>query len=104
MYKWAQKKSEAFQEKEALRHKHNYDRRSRAAALEVRDTVLVHVTAFKGHHKIQDRWENREYVVEKWPYPNLPVYVVCPRDGEGAAEPYIETICYPSILTWGRMK
>ena len=45
--------------------------------------VLVHVTTFKGHHKIQDRWENREYVVEKWSYPNLPVYVVCPRDGEG---------------------
>ena len=45
--------------------------------------VLVHVTTFKGHHKIQDRWENREYVVEKWPYPNVPVYVVCPRDGEG---------------------
>ena len=52
-------------------------------ALEVGDTVLVCVTAFKGCHKMQDRWENREYVVEKWPYPNLPVYVVCPRDGEG---------------------
>ena len=34
---------------------------------------------------MQDRWENREYVVEKWPYPNLPVYVVCPRDGEGCS-------------------
>ena len=44
--------------------------------------VLVHVTTFKGHHKMQDWWENREYVVEKWPYPNVPVYVVCPRDGE----------------------
>ena len=53
--------------------------------MEVGDMVLVHVTAFKGHHKIQDQWENREYVVEKWPYPNVPtpVYVVCPRDGEG---------------------
>ena len=51
-------------------------------ALEVWDMVLVHVTAFKGHHKMQDRWEKREYVVEKWPYPNIPVYVVCPRDGE----------------------
>ena len=55
-------------------------------ALEVRDVVLVHVTAFKCHHKIQDRWENREYVVEKQPYPNLPVYVVCPRDGEGCSQ------------------
>ena len=27
--------------------------------------------------------ENREYVVEKLPYSNVPVYVVCPRDGEG---------------------
>ena len=45
--------------------------------------VLVCVTAFKGCHKMQDRWENREYVVDKWPYLDLPVYVVCPRDGEG---------------------
>ena len=81
--KWAHKKVEAFQAKEAQRHKHNYDRKSRAAALEVGNTVLVHVTTFKGHHKMQNRWENREYVVEKQPYPNLPVYVVCPRDGEG---------------------
>ena len=35
---------------------------------------------------MQDRWENREYVVEKWPYPDLPVYVVCPRDGEGHSQ------------------
>ena len=81
--KWAHEKAEAFQAKEALRHKCNYDRRSRAAALEVGDMVLVCVTTFKCHHKMQDRWENRECVVEKQPYPNLPVYVVCPRDGEG---------------------
>ena len=84
--KWAHEKAEAFQAKEAQRHKHNYDRKSRTVALEVRDTVLVHVTTFKGHHKMQDRWENREYVVEKQPYPNLPVYVVCPRDGEGCGQ------------------
>ena len=48
--------------------------------------VLVHVTAFSGHHKIQDRWENREYVVEKQPYPNEPVHMVCPRDGEGHSQ------------------
>ena len=84
--KWAHEKAEAFQAKEAKRHKHNYDKKGRAAALEVGDTVLVHVTTFKGQHKMQDRWENREYVVEKWPYPNLPVYVVCPRDGEGCSQ------------------
>ena len=80
--KWVNNKAETFQAKEAQCHKQNYDKRSKAAALEVGDTVLVHVTAFKGHHEIQDWWENREYVGEKWPYPNIPVYVVHPRDGE----------------------
>ena len=93
--KWAQK-GQSLSMKEAKCHKCNYDKHSRAVALEFGDTVLVHVTAFKGHHKIQDRWENREYVVEKWPHPNVPVYVVCPRDGEGAAGPYIGTICFLS--------
>ena len=37
------------------------------------DTVLVCVTTFKSHHKMQDWWENREYVVEKQPYPNVSV-------------------------------
>ena len=32
---------------------------------------------------MQDRWENMEYVSGKQPYPNKPVYVVCPRDREG---------------------
>ena len=54
-------------------------------ALEVVDMVLVHATAFKGHHKMQNQWENREYIVEKWPYPNVPVYMVCPRDGKGCS-------------------
>ena len=83
--RWAQRKAEAFQAKEAQRHKCNYNKKGRAVALEVGDMVLVCVTAFKGCHKIQDRWENREYVVEKWLYPNVPVYVVCLRDGEGCS-------------------
>ena len=47
------------------------------------DTVLVCVTTFKGRHKIQSRLGKREYVGEWQPYPNLPVYVVCPIDWEG---------------------
>ena len=39
--RWAQKKAEAFQAKEAQRHKCNYDKRGRAVALEDGDTVLV---------------------------------------------------------------
>ena len=58
---------------------------SKAAALEFGDMVLVHVTTFKGCHKIQNQWK-REYVVERQPYPNVPVYVACPRDGEGHSQ------------------
>ena len=46
--KWAHEKLEALKAKEAERHKCNYDKRGRAVALEVGDTVLVHVTTFKG--------------------------------------------------------
>ena len=83
--KWAQKKAEALQAEETQCHKKNYDKQSKTVALEVGDMVLVSVTAFKGHHKIQNRWENSGYVVEKWPYPDVPVYVICPRDGEGCS-------------------
>ena len=57
--KWAHKKAEAFQAKEAQSHKKNYDKESREVALEVGDMVLGCVPTFKGHHIIQDRWENR---------------------------------------------
>ena len=66
--------------------------------------VLVCVTTFKGHHKMQDRWENREYVVKKQPYPNIPVYVVCPRDGEGCSQTLHRNYLLPSALTWSRKK
>ena len=48
---WAHKKAKSFQAKEAWHKKLNYDNCSRAAALEVGDTVLVCVTAFKACHK-----------------------------------------------------
>ena len=35
---------------------------------------------------MQDQGENREYVMERGPIPNVPVYVVCPRDGEGCIQ------------------
>ena len=83
--RWAHRKADQFQQKEAWHHKQNYDRHSRAVPLREGDTVLVCVTTLKSRHKIQNQWENREYVVEWWPYPNLQVYMVCPRDGEGCS-------------------
>ena len=51
---WAHKNAKWFQAKKAWCYKLNYNKHSRAEALEVGDTVLVFVTAFKGCHKIQD--------------------------------------------------
>ena len=76
-------------------HKQNYDKCSRAVALRAEDMVLVHVTTFKGQHKLQNRWENREYVVEWQPYPDLPVYVVCPRDGQGHSQTLLSNYLLP---------
>ena len=64
--------------------------------------VLVHVITFKGHHKFQDRWENREYVEEKWPYPDVPVYVVCPKDGEGHSQILHRNYLLPSNSNLGQ--
>ena len=38
--------------------------------------VLVWQKAFKGKHKIQDRWENMPYKVLECVTPNLPIYCV----------------------------
>ena len=40
------------------------------------DLVLVKKTAWKGRHKIQDRWESDEYQVIGQPIPDIPVYEV----------------------------
>ena len=48
----------------------------RDPALDVGDLVLVKQTAWKGRHKIQDRWESGEYQVVGQPTPGVPVYSV----------------------------
>ena len=62
-FRWAHRKADQFQQKEAWYHKQNYDRHSRAVDLREGDMVTVHVAAFKGRHKIQNQWENRDYVM-----------------------------------------
>ena len=93
--RWTHRKADLFQQKEAWHHKHNYDKHSKAVSLRMGDMVLVCVTAFKGRHKIQSRWENMEYVVEWLPYPNLPVYVVHLIDGEGSSHTLHQNFLLP---------
>ena len=57
-------------------HRGLYDLKCRVATLSVGDLVLVKQTAWKGRHKIQDRWEREEYQVVGQPTPGVPVYTV----------------------------
>ena len=57
-------------------HKGLYDRRCKGVALDIGDLILVRKIAWKGRHKIQDRWESNEYQVIRQPNPGIPVYEV----------------------------
>ena len=72
----AHKKAKQVAGRQQARHKGLYDRRCKGAALDLGDLVLVKKTAWKGRHKIQDRWESGEYQVIGQPYPGIPVYEV----------------------------
>ena len=63
-------------QKQQAEHSDLYGLKCRGAALDVGDLVLVKQTAWKGRHKIQDRWESGEYQVVGQPIPGVPVYSV----------------------------
>ena len=71
--------------RQQVRHKGLYDRRCKGVAIGIGDLVLVKKTAWKGRHKLQDRWESDEYQVIGQPNPGIPVYEVkkCCRTGSG---------------------
>ena len=74
--RFAHKKAKQVASRQQARHKGLYDRRCNEAALGIGDLVLVKKTAWKGRHKIQDRWESDEYQVIGQPNPDIPVYEV----------------------------
>ena len=73
---YAYRKAKHMAQKQQARHRGLYNLRCRGATLSVGDLVLVKQTAWKGRHKIQDKWENREYQVVDQPTPGFPVYTV----------------------------
>ena len=74
--RFAHNKAKLVASKQRARHKGLYDRNCRGATLDTGDLVLVKQAAWKGRHKIQDRWEEEEYQVVDQPTPGVPVYVV----------------------------
>ena len=69
-------KSKHMAQKQQARCRGLYDLKCKDATLTVGDLVLVKQTAWKGRHKIKDRWESREYQVVDQPTPGIPVYTV----------------------------
>ena len=61
--KFAHKKAKHMVQKQQAKHRELYDLKCRGATLDVGDLILVKQTAWKGRHKIQDRWESGEYQV-----------------------------------------
>ena len=73
---FAYSKARDCSDKQAKKYKQGYDKKIRGPALQKNDLVLVKIVAWKGRHKIQDRWEPEEYYVVSQPHPGLPVYRV----------------------------
>ena len=54
----------------------SYDKKIKGTQLRTNDIVLVNRVAWKGRHKIQNKWEPSEYVVIEQPNLKVPVYKV----------------------------
>ena len=51
-----------------------YDKKVKGTQLQIDDLVLVKRVAWKGRHKIQNKWEPEEYIIVEQPNKSVPVY------------------------------
>ena len=72
----AYEKAKTFADKESDRQKALFDRKSKDLRLEPGDLCLVRKTAWKSRRKIQNRWEDDDYVIISQPNCDIPVFVV----------------------------
>ena len=73
---FAFKKAKEMSQKQAQKYRSSYDRKIKGSQLKENDIVLVKRVAWKGRHKIQNKWEPSEYVVIEQPNLKVPVYKV----------------------------
>ena len=71
-YKVASKEAD----KNAARHKVNYDYKVRDAILDVGSKILIRKVGLKGKQKLADKWDRHIYVVTGMPDKSVPVYRV----------------------------
>ena len=79
---FAHKRAREISQKQAQKYKLSCDKKVKGSQMQVDDLVLVKRVAWKGRHKIQNKWEPDEYVIVSQPNKNVPVYRVKPI-GEG---------------------
>ena len=79
---WAYKTANEVVKKEQEWNKWHYDHNVRCTLMKVDDKVLLKCTAFKGKHKIQDRWENTIYEVVEQPLGKMPVFKIKSKEGD----------------------
>ena len=79
---WAYKATNEVVKKEQEWNKWHYDHRARYTQLNVCDKVLLKCTAFKGKHKIQDRWENTIYEIVEQPLGKISVFKIKAMEGD----------------------
>ena len=96
---WAYKKAREVSQKENERAKRNYDCLIQGSALEPGDLVLVRQKAFKGKHKIQDRWENTPYYVIEKVKDDVPVYKI-QKEGECKTKTLHRNLLFPLMLKY----
>ena len=73
---FAYKKAEEMSQKQAQKYKSSYDKKVKGSQLKMNDIILVKRVAWKGRHKIQNKWEPSEYIVVEQPNLKVPVYRV----------------------------
>ena len=73
---FAFKRAKEMSQKQAQKYKSSYDRKIKGTQLTKDDIVLMKRVAWKGRHKIQNKWEPNEYVVIEQPNLKIPVYKV----------------------------
>ena len=67
--------------KKKRKNKRNYDKKVRCSKLQIGDRVLVRQNAFKGKHKVQDKWEDNTYIVVDQPAKDTSVFTVQKEEG-----------------------
>ena len=68
-------------EKANRRHKNRYDLKVRHSVLEPGDRVLLKNVAFKGKHKLENKWGREPYIIVSKPDFDIPVYTIRQEHG-----------------------